>query len=64
MNPPNDLDAPDPPPTALALAPALATLDGKSAALTSTTKSRTTARIARRYIREAQGIAVHLPAPT
>ena len=61
---PSPGQTPDPSPTALALAQALAARDGEGGAFTSQTKSKAAAVIANRYIREAQGIAVHLPAPT
>lgn len=54
--------SPDPSPTVLALAQALATRDGEGTAFTSQTKSESTARIVSRYIGEAEDIAAHLPA--
>lgn len=58
------VQSPDPSPTVLALAQALATRDGKGAAFTSTTRSETSAEIASVYFELAEQIAVHLPAPT
>jgi len=56
--------SPDPSPTVLALAQALATVDEEGWVFTSTTKSETSARIASHYIAKADAVLAILPGQT